>query len=260
MRNNLVPTGDHFYRMDLDDLERVFIEQKPRIMVVCNPQNPIGIVWSKEELQQVAALARRYNVILFSDEVFGDITLFGHKHIPLATVSEDAAAVTITCGSPGKTFNIPGLKSTWLVIKNPELRREFYRWVEVNELCNANITALLATEVGYRYGEPWLEACKKYIEQNVLYVSQYCQEHIPGIYAIKPQASFLMWLDCRRLGLDHAQLVRFFADDAHLALNNGEIYGVPGYCHMRLNVGTPRARLEQAMAQLRAAVDRLPRH
>ncbi|MBR6248003.1 MAG: aminotransferase class I/II-fold pyridoxal phosphate-dependent enzyme, partial [Muribaculaceae bacterium] len=93
VRNNLVPTGDHFYRMDLDDLERVFIEQKPRIMVVCNPQNPIGIVWNKEELQQVAALARRYNVILFSDEVFGDITLFGHKHIPLATVSEDAAAV-----------------------------------------------------------------------------------------------------------------------------------------------------------------------
>ena len=93
----------------------------------------------------------------------------------------------------------------------------------------------------------------------MLYVSQYCQEHIPDIYAIKPQASFLMWLDCRRLGLDHAQLVRFFADDAHLALNNGEIYGVPGYCHMRLNVGTPRARLEQAMTQLRDAVDRLHR-
>ena len=257
VRNNLVPTGDHFYSMDLDNLERVFIEQKPRIMVVCNPQNPIGIVWKEEELRQVAALARRYGVILFSDEVFGDITLFGHKHTPLAMVSEDAAAVTITCGSPGKTFNIPGVKSTWLVIKNPELRREFYRWVEVNELCNANITALLATEVAYRYGEPWLEACKQYIEQNVLYVAQYCSENIPEIYAIKPQASFLMWLDCRRLGLDHAELVRFFAEEAHLALNNGEIYGVPGYCHMRLNVGTPRARLVQAMEQLRAAVNRL---
>ncbi len=257
VRNNLVPSGDHFYRMDLDDLERVFIEQKPRLMVVCNPQNPIGIVWDRDELRQVAALARRHHVILFSDEVFSDITLFGHKHTPLASVSEDAAAVTITCGSPGKTFNIPGLKSTWLVIKNPELRREFYRWVEVNELCNANITALLATEVAYRHGEPWLEACKQYIEQNVLYVSQYCQEHIPGIYAIKPQASFLMWLDCRRLGLDHAQLVRFFADEAHLALNNGEIYGVPGYCHMRLNVGTPRPLLVQAMEQLRQAAEKL---
>lgn len=257
VRNNLVPTGDHFYKMDLNDLERVFIEQKPRIMVVCNPQNPIGIVWSKEELQQVAALARRHNVILFSDEVFGDMTLFGHKHIPLASVSEDAAEMTITCGSPGKTFNIPGLKSTWLVIKNPELRSEFYRWVEVNELCNANIPALLATEVGYRYGEPWLEECKKYIEQNVLFVSEYCREHINGIYAIKPQASFLMWLDCRQLGLDHAQLVRFFAEEAHLALNDGEIYGVPGYCHMRLNVGTPRPLLAKGMEQLRAAVERL---
>ena len=257
VRNNLVPTGDHFYRMDLDDLERVFKEQKPKLMVVCNPQNPIGIVWSKEELQQVAALARRYNVILFSDEVFGDITLFGHKHIPLATVSEDAAAMTITCGSPGKTFNIPGLKSTWLVIKNPELRQDFYRWIEVNELCNANIPSLLATEVGYRYCEPWLEECKKYIEQNVLYVADFCKENIPGIYAIKPQASFLMWLDCRRLGLDHSQLVKFFANDAHLALNDGEIYGVPGYCHMRLNVGTPRKRLEQAMHQLEQAVKSL---
>ncbi len=257
VRNNLVPTGDHFYRMDLDDLERVFKEQKPKLMVVCNPQNPIGIVWSKEELQQVAALARRYNVILFSDEVFGDITLFGHKHIPLATVSEDAAAMTITCGSPGKTFNIPGLKSTWLVIKNPELRQDFYRWIEVNELCNANIPSLLATEVGYRYCEPWLEECKKYIEQNVLYVADFCKENIPGIYAIKPQASFLMWLDCRRLGLDHSQLVKFFANDAHLALNDGEIYGVPGYCHMRLNVGTPRKLLEKAMHQLKAAVDAL---
>lgn len=257
VRNNLVPTGDHFYKMDLDDLERVFIEQKPRLMVVCNPQNPIGIVWQKEELQAVASLARRYGVILFSDEVFGDITLFGHKHTPLATVSEDAAAVTITCGSPGKTFNMPGVKSTWLVIKNPELRSEFYRWVEVNELCNGNITAFLATEVGYRCGEPWLEACKQYIEQNVLYVADYCKQHIPEIYAIKPQASFLMWLDCRRLGLDHAQLVQFFAQEAHLALNNGEIYGVPGYCHMRLNVGTPRQRLAQAMEQLRAAVEKL---
>jgi cystathionine beta-lyase len=111
--------------------------------------------------------------------------------------------------------------------------------------------------VGYRHCEPWLEACKQYIEQNVLYIAQFCKEHIPSIYAIKPQASFLMWLDCRRLGLDHAELVRFFAEEAHLALNDGEIYGVPGYCHMRLNVGTPRERLEQAMHQLEAAVNAL---
>ena len=126
-----------------------------------------------------------------------------------------------------------------------------------SDLCNANITALLATEVGYRYGEPWLEACKKYIEQNVLFVAEYCQENIPEIYAIKPQASFLMWLDCRRLGLDHAQLVSFFTKEAHLALNDGEIYGVPGYCHMRLNVGTPRPLLAQAMERLRTAVNKL---
>lgn len=256
---DLIPDGDHFYRMDIDSLKQIFEVRRPKIMVVCNPQNPIGIVWKREELEQVASLARRYGVILFSDEVFSDLTLFGHKHIPLATVSDDAAAMTITCGSPGKTFNIPGFKSTWLVIKNPELRREFYRWVEVNELCNANITALLATEVAYRYGEPWLEQCKSYIEENVLFVERYCQDHLPGIVAIKPQASFLMWLDCRGLGLHHRELQRFFTQDAGLALNDGAIYGAPGYCHMRLNVGTPRANLHKALERLKAAISKLNR-
>lgn len=257
--NDLLPDGEHFYRMDFDALERIFEVRRPKIMIVCNPQNPIGIVWKKEDLARVAALARRYGVILFSDEVFSDLPLFGHKHTPLATVSDDAAAVTITCGSPGKAFNLTGLKSTWLVIKNPELRREFYRWVEVNELCNANIPALLATEVAYNCCEPWLEQCKKYIEENVLFVERFCNENLPGIVAIRPQASFLMWLDCRGLGLHHRELVRFFAEDAGLALNNGAIYGAPGYCHMRLNVGTPRANLVKALNHLRQAVENLHR-
>lgn len=252
--NDLLPDGDHFYRMDIAALEKIFEVRRPKIMVVCNPQNPIGIVWKKDDLRQIASLARRYGVIVFSDEVFSDITLFGHKHVPFATVSDDAAAVTITCGSPGKAFNITGLKSTWLVIKNPELRREFYRWVEVNELCNANITALLATEVAYRYGEPWLEQCKSYIEENVLYVERFCGENLPGIVAIRPQASYLVWLDCRGLGLHHRDLLRFFTEKAGLALNDGAIYGAPGYCHMRLNVGTARATLEKALLRLREAV------
>ncbi len=252
--SNELVAEDGFYHMDLDALERQMIEQQPKLMVVCNPQNPIGIVWEKEVLQQVAAMARRHGVLLFSDEVFSDLTLFGHRHTPLATVSDDAAAVTITCGSPGKSFNIAGFKSTWLVIVNPELRRDFFRWIEVNELNMSNITALVATEAGYRNGEQWLEQCKRYVEQNVLFVEQFCRERIPGIRAVRPQASFLMWLDCTGLGLEHQQVIDLFVKRARLALNDGSIYGEPGMCHLRLNVGTPRARLEQALARLEAAV------
>ena len=256
--NDLVATDD-FYRMDLDALERQMTEYKPKLMVVCNPQNPIGISWEKEVLQQVASMARRHGVLLFCDEVFSDLTLFGHRHTPMATVSDDAAAITITCGSPGKSFNIAGFKSTWLVIVNPELRKDFFQWVTVNELDTSNITALLATEAGYRYGEEWLEECKKYIEKNVLFAEQYCREHIPGVRAVRPQASFLMWLDCRGLGLEHQQVLDLFYRKAGIALNDGSIYGEPGMCHLRLNVGTPRARLEQALHRLAKAVDALPK-
>ena len=132
--NELIHTSDNFYRMDLEGLERIFEQEKPKMMVVCNPHNPIGIAWEPEVLREVARLARKHGVIIFSDEIFGDLMLYGHRHTPMATVSEDAAAVTVTCGAPSKTFNIAGLKSSWCVVKNPELRKPFFEWIEINEL------------------------------------------------------------------------------------------------------------------------------
>ncbi|MBR6283835.1 MAG: pyridoxal phosphate-dependent aminotransferase [Muribaculaceae bacterium] len=254
--NNLVPSPDGFFTMNLDELERIFEQQHPKLMVVCNPQNPIGIAWSADVLRRVAQLARKHGVLLFSDEVFGDIMLYGHHHTPLATVSDDAQAVTITCGAPSKTFNIAGFKSTWLVVKNPDLRQPFFKWIEVNELCNANIVALLATEAAYRHGAQWLEECIRYVEGNVDLVVDYCRTHIPGVEAIRPQASYLVWLDFSGLGLEHDRLVRLVTDEAHLALNNGIIYGEPGRQHMRMNVGCPRSVVERAMHQLQAAISK----
>lgn len=255
--NNLLPTPDGFFTMNLEELEQIFRDEHPRLMVVCNPQNPIGIAWKPEVLRRVASLARQYGVILFSDEVFGDIMLYGNRHTPLATVSDDAAAVTITCGAPSKTFNIAGFKSTWLVVKNPELRQSLFKWIQVNELCNSNIVALAATEAAYRHGAQWLKECVSYLEGNVDYVVQYCHDHIPGIVAIRPQASFLVWLDCTGLGLTHEQVIDLFINKAKLALNDGAIYGKPGQCHLRLNVGCSRKVLEQAMQQLEQAVKQL---
>ena len=255
VNNALLNTPDGFYKMDLEGLERIFKEQKPRMMVLCNPHNPIGIAWEVDTLREVAQLARKYDVLVFSDEIHGDLMLFGHRHTPFATVSADAAAVAITMGAPSKTFNIAGLKSSWCVIKNPEVRKPFFGWLENNELCAPNLIALTATEAAYSHGADWLKQCLHYIEENIIMVEDYCRQHIPGIKAIRPQASFLVWLDCSGLGLCHDDVHDLFINNAHLALNDGTMFGTGGSCHMRLNVGTSRTVLETAMRQLADAVN-----
>ena len=257
INNALLPTPDGLYRMNLEELERIMREEKPKMMVVCNPHNPGGITWEPDILREVARMARENDVIVFSDEIFGDLTLFGHRHTPMATVSEDAAAVTVTCGAPSKTFNIAGLKSSWCVVKSPELREPFFKWIEINELCNANLVSIIATEAAYRNGHQWLEECLHYIEGNVELVIQYCREHIPGIVAVKPEAGFLLWLDCTGLGLSHDEVVSLFRDKAGLAMNEGSMFGEAGKCHMRFNMGSPRSVILQAMQQLEAAVNSL---
>ena len=257
VNNALVHTDDNFYKMDLEGLERIMVEQKPRMMVVCNPHNPVGIAWEPDVLREVARLAHEHHVIVFSDEIFGDLMLYGHKHTPMATVSDEAAAVTVTCGAPSKTFNIAGLKSSWCVVKNPELRKPFFEWIEVNELCNANFPAIIATEAAYRNGRQWLEECLHYIEGNIDYVERYCREHIPGIEVIKPQAGFLTWFDCTGLGLTHEEVIALFRDKACLGVNEGSMFGDAGRCHMRVNMGSPRSVLVQAMQQLQDAVSQL---
>ena len=252
--NPLLPDQAGLYRMDLEGLERIFEHEHPRMLVLCNPHNPAGIAWPVDVLRQVARLAHKHGVIIFSDEIFGDLMLYGHKHTPMATVSDEAAAVTVTCGAPSKTFNIAGLKSSWCVVKNPELRQPFFRWIETNELCNANMTSIIATEAAYRHGEQWLDECLHYIEGNIDLIVQYCHQHLPGIVAVKPQAGFLLWLDCTRLGLEHEQGVDLFVNKARLALNEGSMFGPAGRCHMRLNVGTPRAVIQQALQRLHAAL------
>ena len=254
VNNDLILTEDNFYRMDLEGLERIFEQERPRMMVVCNPHNPAGIAWEPDVLRQLASLARKYNVLIFSDEIFGDLMLYGHRHTAMATVSDDAAAMTITCGAPSKTFNIAGLKSSWCVVKNPELREPFFKWIETNELCNANLVSIIATEAAYRHGAEWLKQCLHYIEGNIDYVEQYCREHIPGVVAVKPQAGFLLWLDCTGLGMSHEEVITLFRDKACLGVNEGSMFGEAGRCHMRVNMGSPRSVLVQAMHQLEAAV------
>lgn len=251
--NDLVKKDDT-YEMDLEGLENIFREQKPKLMVLCNPHNPIGICWSKETLTEVARLARKYDVVVVSDEIHGDLGLFGHKHTPFASVSEDAAMVSISFGAPSKTFNIPGVTSSWCVVKNPELRKPFFQWLQVNEFNVPTWFATVATEAAYTYGEEWLEELIPYIEDNIIAVEEYCKENLPGIHPVRPQASFLIWLDCTGLKLSHDALIDLFVNKAHLALNDGETFGKGGEGHMRLNVANSRRMLLNALEQLKNAI------
>jgi cystathionine beta-lyase len=253
VNNALIHDGDN-YSMDFEGLEKILTEQKPKMMILCNPHNPIGISWSKEVLARLAKMCKAHGVTVVSDEIHGDLTIFGHKHTPFATACEEAAEISVTFGAPSKTFNIPGLVSSWCVVKNEKLRKPFFEWMEANEFNAPTFVATIATEAAYKFGKEWLEELKEYIEGNIRYVEEFCKENLPEIHPVRPQASFLVWLDCTKLKLDHEQLNRLFIDQARLALNDGEMFGPGGECHERLNVASPRKVMERAMEQLLEAV------
>lgn len=241
------------YEMDFENLEEI-CDEKCKMLILANPHNPAGITWSRETLQKLASFCHKRGIIVISDEIHCDMALFGNKHIPFAAVSAEAAACSITFGAPSKTFNIAGIVSSYAIVPDPVLRKRFFDWVDANEFGAAHIFAPIATIAAYRKGEDWRLQMLKYIEGNIEFVIAYCKEHIPQIKPLRPQASFLIWLDCRALGLDHDQLIDLFINKARLALNDGEMFNPGGAGFMRLNVGCPRKVLETALENLKAAI------
>jgi Bifunctional PLP-dependent enzyme with beta-cystathionase and maltose regulon repressor activities len=245
------------YRMDLENLEEVCRQERPKVLILSNPHNPAGIVWPKEDLAAVATICRRHGVLVISDEIHADMPLFGNVHHPFPTLSDDAAAVSITFAAPSKTFNIAGIVSSFCVVPDPDLRKRFFGYLEANELNAPMFLSTVATEAAFTRCDGWRRAMLAYVEGNVDFVCNYLAERIPGIVAVRPQASFLIWLDCRGLGLGHDALIDLFVNRARLALNDGEAFGPGGEGHMRLNVGAPRAMVAEAMARLESAVKQL---
>lgn len=245
---------DGTYEMDFDNLERV-ADDKCRLLILSNPHNPAGITWSRETLQRLAHFCASRGIIVVSDEIHCDMALRGNRHVPFATVSDEAAACSITFGAPSKTFNIAGIVSSYSIVPNAKLRTPFYNWLAANELNEPTLFAPIATVAAFKEGEPWRKAMLNYVEGNVDLVVDYCREHLPQIKPWRPQASFLVWLDCRALGLPHAKLVSLFVDKARLALNDGAMFGQGGEGFMRMNVGCPRKVLQQALEQLAEAMD-----
>lgn len=241
------------YEMNLEELERIFAEEHPKMMIVCNPHNPIGLQWSRETLAEVGRLCRKYGVLVISDEIHGDLMLGGRRHFPFADCGEDAAAVAITFGAPSKTFNIPGLVSSWCVVKNPEIREPFFHWLEVNEFNATTFVSTIGAEAAYSHGEEWLGEALEYIEGNLDALEEYLKENLPEVKMVRPEASFLVWMDFNGLNLSHDELVDLVVNHAGLALNDGEMFGPEGHGFMRVNVATPRKMLFEAMDKLAKA-------
>lgn len=248
-----VATGT--YEMDLGGLENVCRRENPRILILSNPHNPAGVVWPKRTLERVAEICARYHVLVISDEIHADMTLFGNVHTPFPKASEIAANISITFAAPSKTFNMAGIPSSFVVVHNPEIREIFFDYLEANELCAVPFISEVATEAAFTKCGQWRSEMLKYVEENVDFVYDYISLKIPQITAVRPQASFLMWLNCNKLGLDHDKLIDLFVNNARLALNDGVAFGPGGEGCMRLNLGCPRKVLQHALDQLKAAVD-----
>lgn len=253
VENPLVFDGEN-YSMDLEGLAEVIRREKPKMMILCNPHNPIGIQWDKETLAEVGRLCREAGMVVVSDEIHGDLMLEGRRHIPFVDSSEDSREVAVTLGAPSKTFNIPGLVSSWMVVKSPELRKGFYHWLEVNEFNAPVLVSSIGAEAAYRHGEEWLDEMLGYVQENIDFVEQYVEENIPMVKSVRPQASFLVWLDFTDLGLSQQQLMDLLVNEAHVALNDGSMFGRQGVGFMRLNVGTPRSVLKDALDHIASAV------
>lgn len=246
---------DGVWSVDWADLDAKLARAK--LFILCNPHNPLGIVWTAEELRRFGELCRRHGVLMISDEIHSDLIFFGKKHVNAASVSPEAAANTVTCVSATKTFNLAGLQAATVIFPNAELKEKFDAFWRKMDIHRNNAFSLTAMEAAFRYGDEWLDQLRPYLEGNFLFIRDYCAKYIPKIRPNLPDATYLVWLDCRALGLEGPALPEFMIKKAKLGLNDGANFcrGLSGY--MRLNAACPRPVLEKAMRQLRDAVDSL---
>jgi len=252
--NNPLKKANGKYEMDFEDLESK-ITSKTKLFILCNPHNPGGRVWKSDTLKQLADICANHNIIVVSDEIHADMVLDGYKHTPFATVSENAAQISLTFMAPSKTFNMPGLISSSYIIPNSDLRSRFVDFMEASELTGGNIFAYAATVAAYEKGEEWRRQMLSYVQGNIDYVVGFLKTNIPQIKPMIPEASFLVWLNCEELGMDSDVLFEFFIKKAGLGLNKGTTFGPGGEYHLRLNVACSRLILNKAMEQLSKAVN-----
>ncbi|WP_077369747.1 MalY/PatB family protein [Anaerosalibacter sp. Marseille-P3206] len=263
---------DGHYKMDIAKLEEQIkakdisftnntyglnnkFDEKVKMFLLCNPHNPTGRVWTKEELLDIGKICTENNILIVSDEIHSDIIYSDYKHIPIASLSEELEQCTITCIAPSKTFSLAGLSASAIIIPNEKIRNMFNNTLETWHIGGGNIFGNVGLETAYRYGEEWLEELLVYLEGNRNYLIKYFEERIPKIKPVFSQATYLAWLDCSELGLEGRDLMDFFVNEAKVGVNPGTAFGEKYGHFIRLNIACPRSTLKEGLKRIQSAVN-----
>ncbi len=241
--NSLIKQDGQF-TLDFDQLEKDLIENEVKLYILCNPHNPGGRVWKKAELERIGSLCQQHGVILISDEIHQDLTLFGNQHHSFNTVNPSFREFSLILSSATKTFNIAGTKNSFAIIENPILRKKFIKRQLTNNQHEIATIGLITTEVAFRYGKPWLDSLKPVLETNIDYLVDYLEQHTK-IEVMKPQGTYLVWLDFSAYGLSHEAVFDKLVTEAKVVLNDGQTFGKEGLYHARLNAATPLTTIQE---------------
>jgi cysteine-S-conjugate beta-lyase len=250
---NPLQEKDGRYYFNLDDL-RSKVDARTKMLILCSPHNPGGMVWTKDELTSLGEFCLEHNIIVVSDEIHSDLVYSGHKHIPFASISDAIAKNCITTMAASKTFNVAGLSSAYLIIENDEFRRKYNRFMYATHISSGNFFGLVATEAAYTHGHNWLQQLLDYLEENYRLVESFFSERLPHIKPMKPEGTYLVWIDFRATGIDNELLFRKITD-AGVGLSPGNLFGKNGEGFMRLNMGCPRSVLFEALLRIEKAFE-----
>ncbi len=248
---------DGMYVMDYEDFEQKIIDHDVKMFILCNPYNPIGKVWTKEELKKIGDICKKHHVLVVADEIHQDFVYKGYSHIPFYNVDESYKDFSIICTAPSKTFNLAGLQTSNIIIANEKLRKKFVATKENSGVTNPNIFGLIACETAYTKGAKWVDELVEYLESNIDFMIDFFKEHMPQCKVIRPQGLYLVWVDFTALEMDHEALEKFMLEDAHLWLDEGYIFGTGGAGFERFNVACPRSILKTALERLAKSIKTL---
>lgn len=251
--NTLYLGEDNRYHIDFEDFEQKIVENQIKLFLLCNPHNPVGRVWTKEELTRLGDICVKYHVTVVSDEIHEDFVFKG-KHQVFANIKKEYEDITVTCTAPSKTFNIASLMISNILIPNPELKRKFKHQMDAAGISQLNVLGLVACEAAYEHGEEWYQAMKNYVKENIEFVKQYVEKQLPGVKMVEHEGTYLVWLDFRGTGLSVEELDDKIINQAKLWLDSGKIFGSCGEGFQRINVACPRKVLEEAMERIKNVV------